>query len=310
MSEEDKKYEEAAQELRKAMEGIGTDEDTLIKVVIAHKTAERLKIKEAYQKLYSKDLIEDLKSELSGKFEDAMIALYTEPIQYDAECLHKAIAGAGTDENTLIEIISSRPSWILKKIKTKYDELYKKSLVDDVKGDTSGDFQTLLVALLENERNESKEINKEECEQKAKELFETKEKGWDIKNNDCAFSKFFIFASPTELSLIARDYYKLSGESINDAIDKKFSGDMKDLLKAVLYSKVSPSEYFATRVYKAIEGFGTDNRSLIRILITRSEVDIPFIKRYYRQLYSKSMVEDVKNDISGDYQKLLIQLIE
>ena len=60
----------------------------------------------------------------------------------------------------------------------------------------------------------------------------------------------------------------------------------------------------------AIEGFGTDNKTLIRILITRCEVDMNIIKRYYKQLYKKDMVEDIKNDISGDYQKLMIELIK
>ena len=65
-----------------------------------------------------------------------------------------------------------------------------------------------------------------------------------------------------------------------------------------------------TRIKKAIEGFGTDNKTLIRILITRCEVDINIIKKYYKQLYQKDMVEDIQNDISGDYQKLMIELIK
>ena len=52
---EEEKYKESAQELRKAMEGFGTDEEALIKVVISHKTNERLQKKEAYDKEYSKN---------------------------------------------------------------------------------------------------------------------------------------------------------------------------------------------------------------------------------------------------------------
>ena len=35
---------------------------------------------------------------------------------------------------------------------------------------------------------------------------------------------------------------------------------------------------------------------------------MPTIKQYYKQLYGKDMVTAVKNDISGDYQKLTIEL--
>lgn len=303
-------YIKAAEDLRKAMEGFGTDEEHLILVVTSNKTQERLKIKKAYEEKYKKNLIDDLKSELSGKFEDAMVALFKEPVEYDCECIYNAMKGAGTDENCLIEVIASRPNWLLEKIKKKYSELYKKELVDDIKGDTSGDFQKILEGILRCKRSEVKEINKENCEKIAKELSETKEEGWVVNDESSVFYKYIMNSSPKELSAIAREYYRLSGKTIIDGIENNFKGDAKDLLKSILYSLVSPSEYFATRIKKAIEGFGTDNKTLIRILITRCEVDMNIIKKYYKQLYKKDMIEDIKNDISGDYQKLMIELIK
>ena len=303
-------YIKAAEDLRKAMEGFGTDEEHLILVVTSNKTQERLKIKKAYEEKYKKNLIDDLKSELSGKFEDAMVALFKEPVEYDCECIYNAMKGAGTDENCLIEVIASRPNWLLEKIKKKYSELYKKELVEDIKGDTSGDFQKILEGILRCKRSEVKEINKENCEKIAKELSETKEEGWVVNDESSVFYKYIMNSSPKELSAIAREYYRLSGKTIIDGIENNFKGDAKDLLKSILYSLVSPSEYFATRIKKAIEGFGTDNKTLIRILITRCEVDMNIIKKYYKQLYKKDMIEDIKNDISGDYQKLMIELIK
>ena len=303
-------YIKAAEDLRKAMEGFGTDEEHLILVVTSNKTQERLKIKKAYEEKYKKNLIDDLKSELSGKFEDAMVALFKEPVEYDCECIYNAMKGAGTDENCLIEVIASRPNWLLEKIKKKYSELYKKELVEDIKADTSGDFQKILEGILRCKRSEVKEINKENCEKIAKELNETKEEGWVVNDESSAFYNYIMNSSPKELSAIAREYYRLSGKTIIDGIENNFKGDAKDLLKSILYSLVSPSEYFATRIKKAIEGFGTDNKTLIRILITRCEVDMNIIKKYYKQLYKKDMIEDIKNDISGDYQKLMIELIK
>ena len=303
-------YIKAAEDLRKAMEGFGTDEEHLILVVTSNKTQERLKIKKAYEEKYKKNLIDDLKSELSGKFEDAMVALFKEPVEYDCECIYNAMKGAGTDENCLIEVIASRPNWLLEKIKKKYSELYKKELVEDIKGDTSGDFQKILEGILRCKRSEVKEINKENCEKIAKELSEAKEEGWVVNDESSVFYKYIMNSSPKELSAIAREYYRLSGKTILDGIENNFKGDAKDLLKSILYSLVSPSEYFATRIKTAIEGFGTDNKTLIRILITRCEVDMNIIKKYYKQLYKKDMIEDIKNDISGDYQKLMIELIK
>ena len=82
----------------------------------------------------------------------------------------------------------------------------------------------------------------------------------------------------------------------------------KKTLRTIVYATVSPSEYFATRVHDAVKGLGTRDHLLIRVLVTRSEIDMPQIKQYYKQLYGKDMVADIKADISGEYQNLFVQL--
>ena len=87
-----------AEALRKAMKGFGTDEAALIKICANRSNTQRQQIKAAYKAAFGRDLIEDLKSELHGKFEDAMVALFADPIEYDADQLRKAMKGAGTNE--------------------------------------------------------------------------------------------------------------------------------------------------------------------------------------------------------------------
>ena len=71
---------------------------------------------------------------------------------------------------------------------------------------------------------------------------------------------------------------------------------------------ISPAEYFAKKVNKAVKGLGTDNTTLIRILITRDEKDMPQIKQFYKQLFKKDMLEAIKDDTSGNYRKILLEL--
>ena len=52
--------------------------------------------------------MEALKSELSGDFEELILALMMTPSAYDVYCLHEAMDGLGTDESILIGILVSR----------------------------------------------------------------------------------------------------------------------------------------------------------------------------------------------------------
>ena len=296
-----------ADTLRKAMKGAGCDEKAIIDVCIHRTNAQRLEIVKAYKASYGRDLISDLKSELHGKFEDAMIALFTDPIEYDADELRKAMKGIGTNEDTLIEIIASRPAPILNQIKLKFNEKYKRDLEADVKSETSGTLRKLLIALLQCSRSTNTMPNPAQCASIAEEIHKAGEA--KIGTDESVFNKYFCTLSPHELAAVSREYHKLTGHTILQAIDKEFSGDSKKILRTIVYATLSPSEYFATRVHDAVKGLGTKDHLLIRVIVSRSEIDLPQIKQYYKQLFQKDLYEDVKNDISGDYRTLLLGII-
>lgn len=54
--------------LNKAMVGLGTAEDQLIRVISQLNFGERREVKEAYQRMFGKDLVEHIKSETSDVF--------------------------------------------------------------------------------------------------------------------------------------------------------------------------------------------------------------------------------------------------
>ena len=295
-----------AETLRNAMKGFGTDENTLIKVVGNRTNRQRQIIKEQYKAAFGRDLISDLKSELHGKMEDAFVALFTYPIEFDADSLRDALHGAGTDEDTLIEIIASRNNQQLFAIKQCYNTKYQRDLEADIKSDVHGTLQNLLVSLLQGKRSMNPNPDQGRCAAIAKEIFDAGEA--KLGTDESSFNKYFVSLSPVELICVAQHYHKLTGHTILEAIEKEFHGDSKKAFKTIVYATLSPSEYFATRVNKAIKNFGTKDHLLMRVLITRDEIDMPTIKQYYKQLYGKDMIEEIKSDIHGEYQKLMIEL--
>lgn len=295
-----------AEVINKAIEGNENIEKTFINIAGKRTHKERMKIRHEYKAMFGKDLMSDINSELSSNFKKVMLALFTDPVEYDVDSIYKAISGAGTDEDTLIEILASRPSWYLNKIKNLYKEKYNKDLEKDIIGDISGDFRKLCVSIIQGKRSTNQNPNTNECERLAKELYEAGEK--QLGTDEPVFNKIFALSSPHELIMISKQYHKLTGNLLTKAIDREFSGNIKKLLKSILYALISPSEYFSTRIHDAVDGEGTNERILTRIIVTRAEIDLHKIKEYYNKLYGKNMMDDIRKDISGDYESIIIDL--
>jgi annexin A7/11 len=298
---------EDAEILRSSMKGKTKNEEKIIKIITNRTNEQRQQIKTEYNKLYNSDLIKDLQKELSGHFEDVVVALFYHPIDYDCFQLRKAVKGLGTDEDALIEILATRTPQEIEQIKQRYSEMYPgRSLVKDVESDTSGNFRKILVALLEAKRpdNSSYQVEQEEIERCAKLLLAEDNKKLDID----VYIKIFTEKSQADFIRIAQAYFKFTRKTILQTVEKQFSGDCKEALIGIIYAMISPAEYFAKKVYKAVKGLGTDNNTLIRILITRDEKDMPQIKQFFKHLYKKDMLDAVKGDTSGNYQKILYEL--
>ncbi|GAA6073567.1 annexin A4-like [Tachysurus ichikawai] len=78
--------------LRKAMKGFGTDENAIIELLGNRSNRQRVPLVKAYKTTYGKDLVHDIKSEISGNFENLVLAMLKSPGQFDASELHHAIA--------------------------------------------------------------------------------------------------------------------------------------------------------------------------------------------------------------------------
>ena len=276
--------------------------------IVAHRSNEqRQHISQEYFRQFKKSLFDDLKSELSGNFEDAVIALFYTPEDYDCYQLRKAMKGLGTNEDTLIEILATRSNERINRIKQRYNEMYNRNLVADVESDTSGFFREILKKLLEANRPNNPYPDEQECSRNAKELYDA---GVQKKGKEqLTYLYILTQKSREELATISKIYYKWYSKTLFQEIESLFSGDARRVLKAIVYALLSPSEYFAYRIHKAIKGLGTNDTILIRVLVSRDEIDINRIKRYYKQLYQKELYEAVKEDVSGDYRNLLLALI-
>uniref|UniRef100_A0ABM5FL71 Annexin n=1 Tax=Pogona vitticeps TaxID=103695 RepID=A0ABM5FL71_9SAUR len=295
-----------AEALYNAMKGFGSDKEAILDLITSRSNKQRIEICHAYKALYGKDLIADLKYELTGKFERLIVGLMR-PLEYfDAKEIKDALKGIGTDEKCLIEILASRTNQQIHALVEAYKDAYERNLEEDVIADTSGHFKKMLIVLLQGTREDDDVVSEDLVKQDAQALLEAGELKWGTDEAE------FIFIlgnrSKQHLRLVFDEYLKIAGRPIEVSIRTELSGDFEKLMLAVVKNIRSSAEYFADRLFKAMKGFGTKDNTLIRIMVSRSEIDMLDIREIFRTKYEKSLHHMIESDTSGEYKKALLKL--
>uniref|UniRef100_A0A8C1EF76 Annexin n=2 Tax=Cyprinus carpio TaxID=7962 RepID=A0A8C1EF76_CYPCA len=295
-----------AEALYDAMKGFGSDKEAILELIASRSNAQRQEIRAAYKSQFGKDLIDDLKYELTGKFERLIVGLMRPPAYHDAKEIKDAIKGAGTDEKCLIEILASRTNEQIHNLVAAYKDAYDRDLEEDVIGDTSGHFKKMLVVLLQGTREEDDVVSEDLVEQDAQDLYDAGEAQWGT--DEAKFIMLLGNRSVTHLQLVFDEYQKIAEKSIEDSIKSELSGDFETLMLAVVQCIRSKPMFFARRLYKSMKGLGTADNTLIRIMVCRSEIDMLDIRECFRLRYEKSLYNMIQDDTSGDYKRTLLKL--
>ncbi|XP_062985414.1 annexin A1 isoform X2 [Elgaria multicarinata webbii] len=292
--------------LHKAITAKGVDEASIIEILTQRNNAERQQIKAAYQQSQGKPLEDALKKALKSHLEDVVLAMLKTPAQFDAEQLRYSMKGLGTDEDLLIELLASRNNREIRDASKAYHEVYKRDLIKDIVSDTSGDFQKALVAMAKGDRDENPHVNEELADNDARALYEAGErrKGTDIN----VFTNILTTRSHPHLRRVFQNYTKYSKHDMNKALDLELKGDIENCLTAIVKCSTSKPAFFAEKLHLAMKGSGTRTKTLNRIMVSRSEIDMNEIKGFYKQLYGKSLCQAILDETKGDYENILVAL--
>ncbi|XP_049595122.1 annexin A3b [Syngnathus scovelli] len=300
------KVEEDVAAIRKAIEGIGTTEKTLIEVLTQRSNAQRQLIANAYEKATGRALIADLEGDTHGDFEDLLVALVKPPAVYDCHEVIKAIKGAGTTECTLTELFASRSNRQIKAMSDEYLSETGKLLIHDLKSEVSGDYGKALLILAEGKRDESLGVDSAQAKADAKALYEAGEKKWGT--DEGRFIDILCHKSVPQLRQTLVEYKNISKKTLQESIEGEMSGNLEELLVAVVKCVKSVPAYLAERLFKSMRGLGTTESTLTRILVSRSEIDLMDIKAEYKKLFGYSLYSKLESEVSGSYGDALKHL--
>ncbi|KAF1899371.1 hypothetical protein Lal_00019499 [Lupinus albus] len=318
-----------SERLRKAFQGLGTDEKELI-LVLGHRNSKQLKkITETYQQLYNESLIDRLHSELSGDFRNAIILWTQDPAERDAKLANAGLKAKrkGIKElQILVEIAcASNPNHLVA-VRKAYCSLFHCSLEEDIvasvsqplrKVRTSSFSQTsrngngpgrgqLLLGLVSSYRYDKVTVNLEVAKSESTKLYEainTKKLDDDHIIWILSTRNFF------QLRETFASYKHLYGNTLEQGIKNCGNGDLESLLNVLVWCIDSPEKHFAKVVRDSIIGLGTDEDSLNRGIVTRAEIDLLKVRFEYANMYKSSLDDDVIGDTSGEYKDFLMTLL-
>ncbi|XP_067296304.1 annexin A1a isoform X1 [Pseudorasbora parva] len=220
--------------LKNAMKGLGTDEETLIEILASRTNKEIRELKQVFKQDYKKELEAEIKSETSGDFRNALLALckaarsedrvvQEDLADKDARALYEAgEKRKGTDCAVFIDILTSRNAPHLRKVFQLYSKYSKVDVAKAIDLELKGDIESCLIAVVKCAGNKPGFFA---------EKLNLAMKGSGYKGK--ILTRILVSRSETDLAKIKQEYQNKFGKSLYQDIQDDTKGDYETILLAL-----------------------------------------------------------------------------
>ncbi|CAL4930964.1 unnamed protein product [Urochloa decumbens] len=307
-----------AESIRRAVQGWGTDEHALIEILGGRRTAaQRAEIRRAYAELYRESLLDRLRSELSGDFRNAMVLWAMDPAERGARLANAAlVAAAGkwsamSDQHAwaLAEVACASSPDHLVAVRRAYRSVFGSSLEEDVAACPAlqDPLRKLLVSLVRSYRCDTEIVDGDVAGMEAALLAEAIRKRRQPHGDEVI--RIVSTRSKRQLRATFQRYQQDHGTGIDEDIAKHSSSQFAKILRSAVWCLTSPEKHFAEAIRYSILGFGTDEDTLTRTIVSGAEIGMDKIKEEYKARFKTTVTSDVVGDTSGYYKDFLLTLV-
>ncbi|XP_014500243.1 annexin-like protein RJ4 [Vigna radiata var. radiata] len=226
----------------------------------------------------------------------------TSPAQ-DAEALHQAFKGWGSDGKAIIAILGHRNVHQRQEIKKAYEEIYQENLIKRLESEISGDFERAVYRwMLEPADRDAVLLNVA------------------IKNGPKEYNVIAEIASvlsAKELLAVRSAYHDRYKRSLEEDVAAHTTGHLRQLLVGLVSSyryegdeineKLAQTE--ANILHESIKEKKANYEEVIRILTTRSKTQLVATFNRYRDEHGISISKKLVDQSSDDFVKVLHTVI-
>ncbi|XP_049736352.1 annexin A9 isoform X2 [Elephas maximus indicus] len=292
------------QRLLRAIAGQGVDRATIVDVLTNRSREQRQLISRAFQERTQQDLLKSLQAALSSHLERIVVALMQPAAQFDAQELRAALKGSGSPEDVAVEILATRAPPRLQECLAVYKHNFQVDAEKDIKSETNGILQDLLLALAKGGRESySGVIDYNLEEQDVQALQQAEEPG-----AEWAWILILTQRNRKHLARVFDQYQRYTGQQLEEAVQNHFYGDAQVALLSLVSVIRNTPLYFADKLHQALQETEPNYQVLMRILISRSETDLLSIRAEFKKKFGKSLYSSLQEVVKGDCRSALLAL--
>ena len=219
----------------------------------------------------------------------------------DATRVHESLK----EDKALMGVLAGRTNAQVQQIRKAYPQLHGGDLVEDVKKAQSGDFEKVLLALLEPNAAFDARILHEALS--------------GVGTKESVLIEVLSSRTNDEILSLKRAYEDAYQHTLEHDIKKECWQDFKRALCSLCEGNrdesgdVDPERCAqdAKRLHAAGESrFGTEDSVFVEIITKRSAAQLLCISSEYEQVSEKTLAQAVGDETSGDYKKLLLALLD
>ncbi|XP_071794155.1 uncharacterized protein [Asterias amurensis] len=297
---------EDAAKLFKTTKEMSRADPVLTKTLARRTYSQRQQTMTTFEKQYELDLEVELIEIMDDEWNEFITTLLAKREMIDATACHQALKGGLPLTDTMIELLCTRNNSALSSIKKTYNKEYSTNLMDDIKSETKGQLRHLFLALAKGTRMESTAVDADRAEHDAEILMgEPDNERWKADSGKMA--ELFRIASFAQIREVLEHYEQLTESRVQDEFRSTLAGDYRDAMQALVKCLYNCAMYMAERL--RISLVRKNSSSLIRLLVTRSEIDMPQIRKAYRQRYGETLMDAIETLCKEPCKKALVSMV-
>ncbi|XP_066233488.1 annexin A9 isoform X2 [Saccopteryx leptura] len=211
---------------------------------------------------------------------------------------------SGSAEDVVVEILATRTPPQLQECLAVYKHDFQVKAEEDIKSETSGTLQDLLLSLAKGGRESYSEIiDYNLAEQDVQAL-----KGAAGLGIEETWVLILTQRNPEHLVRVFDQYQRCTGHELEHTVRNRFHGDAQMALLSLASVIRNTALYFADKLHQALQETEPNYQALMRILISRSETDLLSIRAEFKKKFGKSLYSSLQDAVKGDCQLALLAL--